>query len=203
MPKGITGADISSGITRLLGLTGKFSMSQDEIQVAVLEVAKLDRSPFQLTRPCGAGNAQGPVVAENAIISVSPSVGVILCIDRIDISPGTTGIHFIQRFTAANFVTMGAPFSITALRDFNNIEPPPPTGPRVGSVLETRSAVGVFGDRVAQYRITSSQATQVEFPAGYFLFGNDPAGINGLAVVASSLNTNVAATFFCREFRLP
>jgi len=203
MPTPINEGLVTRGLAGLFGLKGRFRLQLDETEVPVVITSQLDRSPFQLTKPCGAGDAQGAVALENAYVSVSPSSGVILCIDRIDLAPNTTTVHLIQRLTAANLATLGAPTAVTFLRDFNNIEPPQANGPRTSSFVETRTHVGALGDQVWEGNLIAGNLWSISFPDGYFLYGDDPAGIDALAVVGSAVNVPIRANFICREFRLP
>jgi len=202
MPSPINQGLITRGLVELLGLKGKFGPQADETIVATIVVDEFRRSPFQATKPCGLGDAVGAVALENGYVGVLPNSGVILCIDRIIVSQGATQPVTIRRLTAANLVTIGAPFASQFLRDFNNIEPPQANGPRTSSLLETNSFAGAVGDEVATSTALANNQVFFEFPDGYFLHGDDPAGINMLAVVGI-VNLGITASFSCREFRLP
>lgn len=202
MPSPINEGQVTRGLASLFALKGRFRLQMDETEVAVVITSQFDRSPFQLTKPCGAGIVTAAVVAERSYVSVSPSAGVILCIDKIIL--GTLSVvQRVQRLTAANFVTLGAPTAIFDLRDFNAIEPPQANGPRTSSVIESYTHANTLGDTIGEYRTAASEFQTIDFPDGYFLYGDDPAGIDGLAVVTDSTNSALRATFFCREFRLP
>jgi len=203
MPTPINEGLVTRGLAGLFGLKGRFRLQLDETEVPVVITSQLDRSPFQLTKPCGAGTTTGAVVAENAYVSVSPSTGVILCIDRIDVPNNSSGLITVQRLTVANLVTLGAPSAIIQLRDFNNIEPPQANGPRTSSVMERYSFAGALGDTIWEGNLAAGVLHQIFFPDGYFLYGDDPAGIGGLAVVGGVTNNLLRASFTCREFRLP
>lgn len=202
MPVPINEGLVSRGLVGLFGIKGRFRPQLDETEVPVVITSQLDRSPFQLTKPCGASLAVGAVAAENGYIGVLPAAGLILCIDKILFNQGGTQPVFVQRLTVANLVTIGAPFSSVFLRDFNNIEPPQANGPRTSSLIQSNSFVGVVGDEVAQTVGQANVRTVFDFPDGYFLYGNDPAGIDMLACVGV-VNLGITASFFCREFRLP
>jgi len=202
MPVPINEGLVSRGLAGLFGLKGRYRPQLDETEVPVVLTSQLDRAPFQLTVPCGIGGGVNAVAAENGILGVLPDASLILCVDKIIISSTTVATLFIQRFTVANLVTAGAPFAIFNLRHFNQIEPPQANGPRTSSLFHTNSFAGVLGDEVARYRGLGNTPYTFEFPDGYFLYGNDPAGIDMLAVVGP-VNVAIEATFFCREFRLP
>jgi len=202
MPVPINEGLVSRGLVGLFGIKGRFRPQLDETEVPVVITSQLDRSPFQLTKPCGLGDGVGAVAGENSYVGVSPSAGLILCIDRIIMNQGGTQPILVNRLTAANLVTIGAPFAIQFLRDYNNIEPPQANGPRTSSTLSTNSFAGQVGDIVAESVGQANTQTIFEFPDGYFLYGNDPAGINMLAVIGV-VNLGITASFFCREFRLP
>lgn len=203
MPLPINEGLVTRGLAGLFGLKGRFRLVLDETEVPVVITSQLDRSPFQLTKPCGIGGSQGAVAAQNSYLNVSPSTGVILCVDEVQITASPTGIYQLQRLTVANFVTAGAPLGIQFLRDFNNIEPPQPNGPRTSSTFTNFAFAGVLGDTVALIRTLGSTTTRFVFPDGYFLYGDDPAGIGGLAMVSNAVNISMNVSFLCREFRLP
>jgi len=201
VPLGITGTDISRNLSRLLGLQGKFSMAQDEVQVPVISVGDLWHSPYQPFTPCGASGLQGAVALENAYVLVRPTAGMFFVVDEVTVSSTSEQEISIARLTAANLVTLGAPFSILAFRNFNATEPAAPTGPRLGPTIELNSFVGVLGDTVAGFLCGLARGVQrYQFPHGYVLDGDDPSGLNALAVVTSGINRPVQASFVCRIF---
>ena len=202
MPSPINEGLVTRGLASLFALKGRFRLQLDETEVPVILTSQFDRSPFQLTKPCGGGLNRAAVAAERAYVFVSPNAGVILCVDKIIL--GTLSVVItIQRLTVANIATLGAPLDTNFLRDFNAIEPPQANGPRTSSVIQSNTNANVLGDTVAELRTEASVLQTIDFPDGYFLYGNDPAGIGALAVVADSTNSALRATFFCREFRLP
>jgi len=203
MPVPINEGLVTRGLAGLFGLKGRYRLVIDETEVPVVITSQFDRSPFQLTKPVGGALSQPNVALENSYVSCSPSPGVILCIDSILIDTATASTFFVTRLTAANFTTLGAPLNIQFMRDFNAIEPPQPNGPRTASIIEARSFIGTLGDVFARVRVGGGQNEPFVFPDGYFLHGDDPAGIDGVAVVSANLNISMGATFFCREFRLP
>lgn len=203
MPSPINQELITRGLVDTLGLKGRFRLIVDETAVPTFQVGDLERSPFTTTKILGAGDLQAAVVAENSYVFASPSLGTILCIDAIEVTNLGIGRFTINRLTAANLATAGAPTSITFMRDFNALEPPQANGPRLNATVNTLTFIGGLGDEIYEGRVLANTTQVIRFPNGYYLHGSDPAGINGLAVINAVVNIGITANFFCREFRLP
>lgn len=203
MPSPVQTDLVSKGLVNILGIKGRYGQFLDESVITTIQATDFDDSPFQIAKPAGASAVSAAVAAQNAYVSVSPTVDVILQVVSVTLASGALGTVVLQRLTAANLVTLGAPLAVFNLRDFNAVEPPPATGPRLASVLETRTHIGVLGDEVARFVMQGNVPFTFTFPNGYFLIGNDQAGINALAAAHVNVNIALTASFTCRIWRLP
>jgi len=127
---------------------------------------------------------------------------VILAIDGFFASVGVASDLLVRRLTVANLVTIGAPFASQFLKSFDANEPAAATGPRVTSTIFTNSFAGAVGDQIMVVR-ASGTTLPVFFTNPYILRGNDPAGLNALAVIGESVNVQIRVSFLCREFPFP
>jgi len=203
VPKPLQQSVITAALVRALGLKGKFGLELDETAVVTVQGLDLEFTPYQRQFvACGEGLIQQPVVAENSYVGVQASTGVILAIDGLHLSAGAGIEMSLQRLTAANLVTIGAPGAISPMKSFDGNDPPAATGPRVTSTIFRNSFAGAVGDRVALWAVSTADIS-IPFPNPYILRGDDPAGLNALAVVGLTVNQAVRASFFCREFPFP
>jgi len=203
VPKPLQQSSITTALVRALGLKGKFGLQLDETAVVNIQGLDLEYTPYQRNFvACGEGQVQGGVAAENGYVGVQAGRGVILAIDSIHCSVVTSMDVSLQRLTVANLVTIGAPFTSQAMKSFDANEPAAATGPRVTSTIFLNSFAGVVGDRVGNWRILTEDH-MIPLPYPYILRGDDPAGLNALAMVGQTVNDGFRASFFCREFQFP
>lgn len=202
--------ELSQALAQLLGFKGLPDLSSAEEIVPTINVGDLNNSPYlRLAIPAGRQIGQAAGGAGNfSYCLIRPGATVALQIRQIIFlnTSATVQQYYVMLMSAANIAAMSgfATIAYTQLTDFGNSD----TGTsvlrpsRVGAGLHTSSNnLGVAASRMLCPANNSVIWTLPD--PGLVLFGNDPAGIPGLAVTDTLANDALNVAFVAREWPLP
>lgn len=196
---------------REFGLRGRLSLLLDEVVVPVRDTGDYaGSSPFVSRRITMDGQTSPGVVARFAGYLIQPGANTLLVINKLQ--AGNAGVAGVRRFN----IQLLRPVDVAAVNVSATAALALLTAPRVlatgfyPQVAATASLidhnVANPGAQIGQILLPSNAAgpvtLQLDLPHGIILDGGDPAGLGGVAIMATVANTAMDAGFVGAEYPL-
>ena len=208
MVKDLQDPGVTDALVRAHGIKGRYVVGAEEVLFPVSVVEDLQVSPFAANRrPCANRRASGAAGAGVfSLIGARPPRGLVLALRAIDIQNNTGedaeySIRFAQGPVAAITELSSLLFADLNARDARVAAGPGP--PSVGSLgLSATAASGSpAGTRlISHHNVPAGGMLRVDFPGGFFLNGDAPAGPGTFWLTILTANATCSANLWAEEY---
>jgi len=198
-------AEIALALSHLVVAKGSTPLEMDQVLVPVANIQNLSETPYvRYGIPVARGAPYTAVAAQRGYLVARPGAQKILQIARVAIynTEATTQDYTVKLYPAAQL----AAFDTALNTPLNFIDLTDSVMGRFASssVVQGSDAVDVSIGAVVRVGVPTVSHVIVDLPApGIVLYGNDPNGIPGCAIVSTNNAVGFAGSFYGKEWPLP
>jgi len=197
----VQNAETSKAAVAALGLKGQLKFEFDEVLVPVVVMEDVTGPPYGTVVPVNFHLAVAGAAMNNSSISVEPTPGSILVVDRIvmENNTGSAADFEIRLLSAADvdaMTTVSSAIGFNMNSEFDSSGNPARSA-ALGRALRHTS---LLGDVVERVTILQDDFGVTLFPTGWALYGDDPFGPVAMSAANVVVAEVMSATFYGRQF---
>jgi len=196
-------ANPSSALVASLGLKGRVRLQVDEVILGTIILEDTVNSPYSADRLVIASNRQASAgVGVFSGIGIRPGAGLILRIDQITVIASASAllpwlVHVLGPVALASVTIVASPDAVNRNSELGRAT----NTPQSNSELLRITNGSTPGSLIHRESTASDLTSTWDIPGGYYLYGDDPAGVSAMVIWNSVADSELTVSWLGREFR--